>query len=278
VQVFSDANNYGDARLNVQDIVLVANAILNEQWPDAVQLFRANGGNGDDVTEGPMGSPAPGASIFDVKFIYTIAKNGIDVRMNNVVPVKGIQMKLNAADAPADLDVQLNAAIGKDFTVQKKIVDGQVRLLIYSLSGNIFEVGNQMLMQMPYNVTSPNTFGVIEPITVGGADNQSLKVEYEIMNVAGVDREVVDAFSLTNAPNPAERSTTISYTLANTASVSLTVTDTKGSVVARLVDGARQEHGQHSVEFNAANLPNGTYFYTLTADGTSVTKRLVVTR
>ncbi len=277
VQVFSDANNYGDAKLNVQDVVVIANAILNETWPDGIQLFKAQDGN--DGLGGAIGSPAPGASIYDVKFLYTIARNGIDVRMQNVVPVKGIQMKLKAADAPSDLDVKLNELVAKNFTVQKKIVDGEVRILIYSLAGDMVPVGDENLMQMPYSVTSPNQISVIEPITVGGADNQSLKVEYEILNVAGVNlNEAAAAFELSNMPNPFKGNTTINYTLAAQANVTLVVTDVKGAEVARLFQDARQEQGAHAATFNAAKLANGTYFYTLTVDGTSVTKRMVIAR
>ncbi|MBS1913027.1 MAG: T9SS type A sorting domain-containing protein [Bacteroidetes bacterium] len=273
VQVFSDANNYGDGHLNVQDVVLVANAILNEAWPDGLQLFKADGG---DITVVPAGSPAPGMSIYDVKFLYTIAHNGIDVQMDNVVPVKGIQMKLKAADAPADLDVKLSAIAAQNFTVQKKVVDGEIRILIYSLSGDAIGAGNNLLMQMPYNVTNPNGFGVIEPIIAGGQNNEGLKVEYEIVNVAAVDRELAASFSLNALPNPTKDMTTISYSLKSAASVSLIVTDAKGAQVARILQSVPQEAGSHTAEFDGSQLAAGTYFCTLTANGTSVTQRVTI--
>lgn len=274
VQFFDDANNYGDNKINVQDVVLMANAILNESWPDGIQLFKSLEESGD----GAPTTAVPGGSIFDVKFLYTITRTGIDVQMNNVVPVKGIQMKLKAEDAPSDLKVQLNGTIEKDFTVQKKVVDGEVRILIYSLSGDIFDVSNGLLMQLPYAVTNPNAIAVIEPITVGGQANQPLKVEYELLNVAGVNEAAAQAFSLGNIPNPFASTTEIRYSLKSAMNVSLVVTDAKGAEVVRLVDNVRQNAGDHTTEFNASQLPSGTYFYTLTAGGVSMTQRMVVAR
>jgi hypothetical protein len=277
VQFFDDGTNYGDNQINVQDVVLMANAILNENWPDGIQLSKTV--EGGEATGDVPSNVVAGASIFDVKFIYTIARNGIDVQMNNLVPVKGIQMKLKAGDAPEDLKALLNGTIEKDFTVQKKVVDGEVRILIYSLSGESFDVSNGLLMQLPYAVSNPNAIAVIEPITVGGADNQPLKVEYEVRNVASVERDAAaSAFSLANVPNPFKATTTINYSLKSAMNVSLTVTDEKGGEVARLVDNAHQSAGDHKAEFNASQLPSGTYFYTLTAGGVSVTQRMVVAR
>lgn len=275
VQIFNDANNYGDNQVNVQDVVLIANAILNEEWPDAIQLFKALG---EENADGAM-TAVPGASIFDVKFIYTITRGGIDVNMNNVVPVKGIQMKLKAEDAPANLDVLLSAAIEKNFTVQKKVVDGEVRILIYSLVGEVFDAGNELLFQLPYSVTSPKSIAVIEPITVGGASNEPLKVEYEVLNLAGVDREeIARSFALTNLPNPFNNGTTITYSLKNASNVTLVVTDAKGAEVARILENVRQDAGDHTAEFNAAQLPSGTYFCTMTVNGVSASQKMIVTR
>ena len=60
-------------------------------------------------------------------------------------------------------------------------------------------------------------------------------------------------------------------------SVSLRVYDILGREAATLVDGPRSP-GLHEVAFHADNLSNGVYFYTLTMDGRSVTKKLLVVK
>jgi hypothetical protein len=57
--------------------------------------------------------------------------------------------------------------------------------------------------------------------------------------------------------------------------VTLKVFDILGNEVANLVD-ERKEPGNYSVEFNAANLPSGIYFYTLTSGTFWGTKKLIL--
>ena len=52
-----------------------------------------------------------------------------------------------------------------------------------------------------------------------------------------------------NHPNPFNPSTTIGYYLPVDAPVTLEVYDSSGRLVARLLDGAKQEKGTHSVEW-----------------------------
>lgn len=90
------------------------------------------------------------------------------------------------------------------------------------------------------------------------------------------DGEQPKTFALEqNYPNPFNPSTTISYTIPQSGRVSLKVYSVLGSEVATLHDGY-QSAGTHSVQFNAAALPSGTYFYRLSADGRSETKKFVL--
>ncbi len=62
-----------------------------------------------------------------------------------------------------------------------------------------------------------------------------------------------------NWPNPFNDATTLSYTLARTARVRLTLFDTRGQLV-RLLAAGEQTDGEHRLRVEAAGLPSGLYF------------------
>jgi hypothetical protein len=69
----------------------------------------------------------------------------------------------------------------------------------------------------------------------------------------------------------------IRYQLPNSANVTLKVFDVTGKEVAEVVNGY-QTAGEHSVEFNAANLPSGVYFYRLSAGNHTATRKMMLVR
>ena len=78
-----------------------------------------------------------------------------------------------------------------------------------------------------------------------------------------------------NYPNPFNPSTLISYQLPASAFVVLKVFDVLGREIETLVN-EHQNAGKHSVQFNAAKLPCGVYFYKLEAGNYNNTKKLLL--
>ena len=72
-----------------------------------------------------------------------------------------------------------------------------------------------------------------------------------------------------NFPNPFNPSTTINYTLPVDSRVDLKVFDMSGKEVSSLVN-TNQVAGYYTINFNAAGLSSGIYFYRLTANGNNV--------
>jgi hypothetical protein len=96
--------------------------------------------------------------------------------------------------------------------------------------------------------------------------------------VADVADENATTFSLhQNYPNPFNPSTEISYSVKETMPVSIKVFNTMGVEVASLVNGM-QAKGPHTVKFDASNLPSGSYMYTMTADGETITKAMTLSK
>ena len=93
----------------------------------------------------------------------------------------------------------------------------------------------------------------------------------------GIDDETVQPLTFNleqNYPNPFNPTTKIKYTIPNyngpllggvrSGLITLKVYDVLGREAATLVNETKQP-GEYEVEFNAANLPSGVYFYQLTA-------------
>ena len=78
-----------------------------------------------------------------------------------------------------------------------------------------------------------------------------------------------------NYPNPFNPATTIAYSIPKESLVSLKIYDVMGREVAEVVNG-RQSAGAYNVEFDAASLASGTYFYKLTAGDFISVKKMVL--
>jgi len=78
-------------------------------------------------------------------------------------------------------------------------------------------------------------------------------------------------------PNPVTGRAAIDYELAAPGPASVTVSDAGGRTVAELASGCRPA-GRHSVQWDAAALPAGVYYCTLSAGGRTETVPLVKAR
>ena len=78
-----------------------------------------------------------------------------------------------------------------------------------------------------------------------------------------------------NYPNPFNRTTEIKYNLVKSSDVTLTVHNMVGQKVATLFTGLKAA-GTHTVNFDAANLTSGVYFYTLSAGDVKRSKMMML--
>lgn len=78
-----------------------------------------------------------------------------------------------------------------------------------------------------------------------------------------------------NFPNPFNPTTKISYRLPERSEVKLTIFNVLGKEVRKLINDVK-EAGLYSIEFDAANLPSGVYYYTLAAGDFSQTKKMML--
>ena len=78
-----------------------------------------------------------------------------------------------------------------------------------------------------------------------------------------------------NYPNPFNPLTTIVFGLPVKSQVSLKIFNSVGEKISELVNEVKPS-GNYTVEFNAANLPSGVYFYQLRAGSFVETKKMIL--
>lgn len=78
-----------------------------------------------------------------------------------------------------------------------------------------------------------------------------------------------------NYPNPFNPYTTINYSLPAVGSVTLKVYNILGTEIATLVN-EHQTAGMHEIKFDGSKFSSGVYFYTLSSNGFSKTKKFIL--
>lgn len=80
-----------------------------------------------------------------------------------------------------------------------------------------------------------------------------------------------------NYPNPFNPSTKIKYSIPQSSNVVLNIYDVLGKELVTMVN-AEQPAGNYEVDFDAPNLPSGTYFYQIKAGSLIKTKKMILMR
>jgi subtilisin-like proprotein convertase family protein len=103
-----------------------------------------------------------------------------------------------------------------------------------------------------------------------------LQLTYQTLAGGIQTTEIPNYFSLAqNYPNPFNPTTVIEFSIPTTELVMLKVFDVLGREVAVLVNELKRP-GFHSVDFNAANLASGIYFYRIDAGEFTSVKRMML--
>ncbi len=113
-----------------------------------------------------------------------------------------------------------------------------------------------------------------------GTDYSDVSGNFIISTTTGIQNEKnqPDNFKLNAAyPNPFNSSTVISFQLQRSTKVKVEIFNIVGQKIETLLNRELQA-GTHQIKWDAANLPSGLYFYTVTTNFYSETRRLALSR
>lgn len=111
-----------------------------------------------------------------------------------------------------------------------------------------------------------------------GPTNIYYNAEQLLTAVEPIGNNVPDRFELSqNYPNPFNPSTKINFSIPKSGMVKLIVYDMVGKQVTELVNG-NYNAGSYKVDFNAAALSSGVYFYKIEAEGFTDVKKMMLVK
>lgn len=114
-------------------------------------------------------------------------------------------------------------------------------------------------------------YGTILRTTNGGGPGYTIGIE-------PISNEIPNQFSLSqNYPNPFNPSTTVKFQIPKFSNVKITIFDILGKEIMTLVD-EEVNPGIYEIGFDGGKLASGIYYYNLTTDNFSTTKKMVLVK
>jgi hypothetical protein len=215
----------------------------------------ARAGNDESMAGGVLHAALLGRNGFDVSDV-----DASSLRLEGVAPVK----------KPMVRDVGTEPTRERACVCPGKDADGFMDLVLEFKKRDVFRALRPVTDREERVITLTGTTKSGQPFRA--VDCVVISIPGEPMRGASEG----GAVALRSAtPNPFNPVTRLSYYLPQESYVTLAVFDVSGRLVEKLVDRA-ESAGEHTVEWNAAQVPSGIYFGRLEAGGVVDTRKLIV--
>ena len=226
-----------------------------------------------------------GLGVFDVNVEGQIAatdvnKDGLTLSVADLVylirVVVGDALPYNKVTAPLEVAYHNDNGI-------LSVNDAPIGGAYVIAAGDVVPELRATNMDMLYRFDGENTRILVWSLQGNAFIGEFLTINSEIISVEMATREgqptsaklIPTDYALgQNYPNPFNPATTISFSLASASDYTLSVFNVTGQIVAEFEGSANA--GNHSVRWDAANQASGIYFYKLTTDNFSDTKKMVL--
>ena len=179
----------------------------------------------------------------------------------------------------------LPTAIGPRISVQDSIIAVAWNDFVdYDNDGTLLRISHDAGTSWDDTVAI-NSLGKAVDITLGGTGiflgwwhARDIYFRSGRLSVGCFPRAIPETFLLSqNYPNPFNVGTVIGYGLQRGHHrVSITIYNTLGQVVTKLMEGEEQEGGYYQTGWSASRVPSGVYFYRMSVGGFSTTKKMIV--
>lgn len=251
--VYWPGDTNGDNNVDVLDIVRLVNLILNIDTPEE-QDFIGGDMNGDG-----------GFSVLDIIQIINIIIGGnvqrFDTPEHVVLIQSGGQIQIEADGQVAGLQLTLAET---DFEIEWQLPSGwdihrqDQTVLLFSTDGS--GISRQVIAQVQGEFD-------VQTALAGG------------LNSKGIQAEIISrpsAFLAGDAyPNPFNPRTSLNYELQTAGPVRIAVYNLQGQMMTELVNEV-QTAGRYSVEWDASQMPSGTYLMEIHAGGDREVQKLTL--
>lgn len=107
--------------------------------------------------------------------------------------------------------------------------------------------------------------------------NTSNDEHCEAIIASGLFDEIENGFIVwQNIPNPADNTTMLMYEIPTAGKVSIKITNVLGQALTQQIEDSKA--GRHQIDLDVSSLANGVYYYTVSYDNQSVTRKMIVNR
>jgi hypothetical protein len=262
----------GDGIIDVRDLALAQKMILDGTYPDGTPIAKPVNST---LYVKNSGSNKTSSFGLDAKIIFSVSSKGIDVILENEVPVRGIQIELdNLSNVPENF--LATSTFGR---ISYKSFGNSLRAIIYDdANGSVIEPGNHIIAKLPFVINDLASVK-INDVTISGIEyNRITKSSSEI--VFASETVLPTEFSLEqNFPNPFNPSTIVRFSVPKTSDVSVVIYDFTGSEVKTLFSGT-VEAGTKTASWDGTNnsgniLSSGTYFVRMISGDFVQTRKMI---
>ena len=218
--------------------------------------------------------------------------------------IDGANTVADAQSGAMYLKNSILAGMGANFSSTDAAFQANMETWFTGNAGRIFTDNSAVLLADAFNLTNPNAMpmagspiwqgGMVPPndgffdpnanfIGAFGTSDWSAgwsSFNFQVPSPSSVEAydKIVDHFTLEqNYPNPFNPATRIDFTLPQSAQVKLVIYNHLGQMVTTLVNSTLNP-GRHSVEWNAAAMPSGLYYYRLEAGRQVSIRRMILVK
>lgn len=266
-----DANEDGDATIGVPDVVAIILRLLRRD-PTAAPT-------GKEIVSGPAQvSLGTAFAQADGQWVVPVLLDGGDL--------SGVQATFTFDPTLLSVGTAQIAGSAEHLLLESQVKDGELRIVALNLQGERLSVGDfNRLALIPVTLLGDKPAS-LTLVSVTGSDRWARTAQIQPgtqeQRVSGREASLPTSFALREArPNPFNPSTTIAYDVPQKAQIRLTVYNTLGQEVVRLVNQVQQA-GRYEVTWNGLNtrgqsVASGVYLYRIVSDtGFTASKRMVL--